>query len=47
MKNLNEEIIVEEILEKYNLWEKIIVKYNKKLFIKTYKIGITYGFNKK
>jgi len=42
----NEEII-EEILGKCNWWERMIVKGNKKLIIKAYKIGISFGFNNK
>lgn len=45
MKKLNEEMIVEEILKKCNWREKIIVKLNKTIFIKIYKLGIRKGFN--
>lgn len=44
---MKENEIIEEILKKCNWWERIIVKRNKRLIIKVYKIGITFGFNNK
>lgn len=46
MKKENEEII-EKIVNECNWWERIILRRNKKLIIKAYKIGITFGFNNK
>ena len=46
MKKENE-MIIEEILKKFNLRERIILKRNKELMLKVYKIGITFGFNNK
>lgn len=46
MKEENEEII-EKILERCNFREKIVVKLGKKILIKAYKLGITFGFNNK
>ncbi len=46
MKKENE-MIIEEILKKCNLRERIILKRNKELMLKVYKIGITFGFNNK
>ena len=43
----NEKNIVNEISKDLKFWEKIIVRMNKRLFIKIYKIGITFGFNNK
>ena len=43
----NEKNIVNEIVKDLKFWEKIIVRMNKRLFIKIYKIGITFGFNNK
>lgn len=46
MKKENEESI-EKILKECNWYERIIVKKNRKLIKKVYKIGITFGFNNK
>lgn len=43
----NEENVINEISKDLKFWEKIIVRMNKRLFIKIYKIGITFGFNNK
>lgn len=43
----NEKNIIKEISKDLKFWEKIIVRMNKRLFIKIYKIGITFGFNNK
>ncbi len=42
-----EKEFVEEIMRECNWKEKIIIKVFFKLFVKVYKIGITYGFNNK
>lgn len=42
-----EKLVVEEICKNLKWYERIIVKILKKTFIKTYKLGITYGFNNK
>ena len=47
MKNVVENEVINEILEKCNWRERIIVKIFSNIFIKIYKIGITYGFNNK
>lgn len=47
MKNVVENEVINEILEKCNWKERIIVKIFRNIFIKIYKIGITYGFNNK
>lgn len=36
-----------EILQNFNLYERIIIRIHKRLFIKVYKQGITFGFNNK
>ena len=46
MEKLNEEIILEEIMEKCNEEEKLIVKTYKGIFIKTYNIGRINSINK-
>ena len=38
---------LEEIMQNLNWRERIIVKIFRNIFIKIYKIGITYGFNNK
>ena len=38
---------IEEIVKDLSLYERIILKIHKKLFIKVYKLGITFGFNSK
>lgn len=38
---------LEEIMQNLNWKERIVVKIFKNIFIKIYKIGITYGFNNK
>ena len=43
----NEENVINEISKDLKFCEKIIVRMNKRLFIKIYKIGITFGFNNK
>lgn len=42
-----EKQIVEEILKKCNWYERIVVMVFKKIFVKAYKLGITFGFNHK
>ena len=42
-----EERIVEEICDECNFAERIIVRLFKKVFMKAYKIGISFGFNNK
>ena len=42
-----ENVVINEILGKCNWKERIIVKIFKDIFIKIYKVGITYGFNNK
>lgn len=39
--------IVKEIIKDLNLRERIIVVLFKKIFLKVYKKGITFGFNNK
>lgn len=39
--------IIKEICKECNFTERIIIKRFKGIFIKTYKIGITFGFNNK
>ena len=41
------DVVLNEIKNELNWKEKIIVKLFSKIFIKVYKIGITYGFNNK
>lgn len=36
-----------EMLQNFNLYERIVIRVHKKLFIKVYKQGITFGFNNK
>ena len=36
-----------EMLQNFNLYERIIIRIYKRLFIKVYKQGITFGFNNK
>ena len=36
-----------EMLQNFSLFERIIIKIHKKLWIKVYKQGITFGFNNK
>lgn len=43
----NEENVINEISKDLKFYEKIVVRMNKRLFIKIYKIGITFGFNNK
>ena len=43
MKN----ITLSEITKDLELKERIVVRIFKRIFIKVYKIGITYGFNNK
>lgn len=43
----NEKNVINEISKDLKFWERVIVRMNKKLFIKIYKIGITFGFNNK
>lgn len=40
------EEIIKEIMKECNWWERIVVRLNKKMFIKTYGIGGKNGFNK-
>ena len=40
-------LIIEEILKKCNLRERIILKRNKELMLNVYNNGITFGFNNK
>ncbi len=43
-----EKEILEEIVKECKGWkEKVLVRLFPKLFIKVYKIGITFGFNNK
>lgn len=42
-----EKDLVEEIVKKLKWHEKIIIRIFRKLFIKVYKIGITFGYNNK
>lgn len=40
----NEKNVINEISKDLKFWEKIIVRMNKRLFIKIYKDGIRRGF---
>lgn len=40
-------LLIKEIMQNLNWKERIIVKIFRNIFIKIYKIGITYGFNNK
>ena len=40
-------MIVEGILNECNEKEKELIELNEKLFIKIYKLGITFGYNNK
>lgn len=40
-------LLIKEIMKELKWKERIIVKVFKDIFIKIYKIGITYGFNNK
>lgn len=42
-----EKDVVEEIVKELKWHEKIIVRIFRKLFIKVYKIGISFGYNNK
>ncbi len=42
-----EDIVLNEILKGLNKTERIKVRLFSKIFIKVYKLGITYGFNNK
>lgn len=41
------DVVLEEIKKDLNWREKIVVHIFKKIFVKVYKLGITFGFNKK
>lgn len=38
---------IEKLTKKLNLYERVILKIHKRLFMKIYKLGITFGFNNK
>jgi len=42
-----EKEILKQISKEFTLYEKIIMILFKELFLKVYKVGITYGFNNK
>lgn len=44
---ITEDIVLNEILKGLNKTERIKVRLFSKIFIKVYKLGITYGFNNK
>lgn len=42
-----EEYIIREITRELKWYEKIVVRMFKKVFVKIYKIGISFGYNNK
>lgn len=42
-----EKLIVKEICKNLKWYERVVVRLFSKTFVKTYKLGITFGFNNK
>lgn len=47
MKNVEKDVVLNEVKKDLNCRERIVVHIFKKIFVKAYKIGITFGFNNK